>query len=537
MKRPLISAIATLLLYASTHAQWNPDLGDGTYKNPVIYADYSDADAIRVGDDYWMVASSFSHFPGMPVLHSRDLVNWEIVNHVYQKLPLGKYDRPVHGEGSWAPAIRYHDGTYYIYFCTPWDGLFVARATDPRGEWELTQMLTVDKWEDPCPFWDEDGQAYLVRSRHRGGPAIIHRMSPDGMKLLDEGTVVYHDAKANPVLEGMKMDKRNGWYYIFAPAGGVSTGWQMVLRSRDIYGPYEARRVLQAGDNGINGPHQGALVDTPDGKEWWFLHFQSKGAYGRIIHLQPARWTEDDWIVIGEDPDGDGIGTPLLSCRKPSIANPGKPVTPATSDDFSSAAKGLQWQWQCHERPEWYSLTARPGYMRLYADRCTSEQGNLYYAGNLYMQKLPAPAFTATTLVEPAFEAKGERAGLVTFGNEYSYIAVIAGEDGTKRIAIVTGKNDKMPVTPKERAKVAFDGSKAWLRAEYLDDQTCRYSYSLDGKEFTQLGDTYPVVVGTWVGAKTGIFASSPNVVPSAGYADFDFFTVEATQCDTPTGA
>ena len=528
MKKILLGLGLSALTALGGSAQWVPDLGDGTYKNPVLHADYADADVTRVGDDYWMVASSFTHFPGIPVLHSKDMVNWEIVNHIYQRLPLGKYDRPVHGEGSWAPAIRYHDGMYYVYFCTPWDGLFVARATDPRGEWELTQMLAVDKWEDPCPLWDDDGQAYLVHSIHRGGPAIIHRMSPDGLRLLDEGTVVYHDAKAKPVLEGMKLEKRNGWYYIFAPAGGVSKGWQTVLRSRSIYGPYEARRVMQAGDNGINGPHQGALLSTPDGSEWWFIHFQSKGAHGRVIHLQPARWTDDDWIVIGEDPDGDGIGTPLLGGRKPSIPSaPDEIKVPATSDDFSAPVKGLQWQWQAHERPEWYSLTARPGWMRLYVEQCPSEKGNLYYAGNLYLQKLPAPEFTATTLVETDFEAPGERAGLLTMGEEYSYIAVIAGEDGKRRIAVVTGKNDRLAVTPRERASVELAGDKAWLRCQYLPDQTCRYSYSLDGETYLPLGKTYTVVAGTWVGAKTGIFASSPNVVPSHGHADFDWFIVE----------
>lgn len=528
MKKFFLSLSIALLWSAGVSAQWVPDLGDGTYKNPVLHADYSDADVTRVGDDYWMVASSFSHFPGIPVLHSRDMVNWEIVNHIYQRLPLGRYNRPVHGEGSWAPAIRYHDGMYYVYFCTPWDGLFVARATDPRGQWELTQMLEVDKWEDPCPLWDDDGQAYLVHSIHRGGPAIIHRMSPDGLRLLDEGTVVYHDAKANPVLEGMKLEKRNGWYYIFAPAGGVSKGWQTVLRSRSIYGPYEARRVMQAGDNGINGPHQGALLSTPDGKEWWFMHFQSKGVHGRVIHLQPARWTDDDWIVIGEDPDGDGIGTPLTGGRKPSIGSgPAEIKIPATSDDFASPVKGLQWQWQSHEKPEWYSLQERPGWMRLYVEHCPSEKGNIYYAGNLYMQKFPAPEFTVTTLVEPALEASGERAGLVTFGNEYSYIAVIRGEDGANRVAVVTGKEDRMAVTPRERASVPLDSSRVWLRCQYLPDETCRYSYSLDGKDFTPLGKTYEVKQGTWVGAKTGIFASSPNVVASRGHADFDFFEVK----------
>ena len=304
-----IALVSFLLLIAVyMHAQWSPDNGDGTYKNPIIHADYSDPDVIRVGDDYWMVASSFTCMPGIPLLHSHDLVNWKIVNHIYDRLPLQKYDHPVHGQGSWAPSIRHHEGMFYVYFCTPHDGLFVARATDPLGKWDLKHIVDVEKWEDPCPFWDEDGQAYLAHSIHRGGPAIIHKMSWDGLQLLDNGKVVYHDIEVNPILEGLKMTKRNGWYYIFAPAGGVAHGWQTVLRSKNIYGPYEPRKVLEAG-NGINGPHQGGLVETQTG-EWWFIHFQSKGIYGRITHLQPARWTKDNWIVIGEDPDGDGIGAP-----------------------------------------------------------------------------------------------------------------------------------------------------------------------------------------------------------------------------------
>ena len=232
-----IALVSFLLLIAVyMHAQWSPDNGDGTYKNPIIHADYSDPDVIRVGDDYWMVASSFTCMPGIPLLHSHDLVNWKIVNHIYDRLPLQKYDHPVHGQGSWAPSIRHHEGMFYVYFCTPHDGLFVARATDPLGKWDLKHIVDVEKWEDPCPFWDEDGQAYLAHSIHRGGPAIIHKMSWDGLQLLDNGKVVYHDIEVNPILEGLKMTKRNGWYYIFAPAGGVAHGWQTVLRSKTSMG-------------------------------------------------------------------------------------------------------------------------------------------------------------------------------------------------------------------------------------------------------------------------------------------------------------
>ncbi|KAA6348149.1 Xylan 1 3-beta-xylosidase [termite gut metagenome] len=516
-----------LFLTCSLRAQvWVADNGDGTYKNPILFADYSDPDVIRVGDDYWMVASSFTAMPGIPLLHSKDLVNWSIVNHIYDGLPLEKYRKPVHGEGSWAPAIRYHGGMFYIYFCTPNDGLFVARSTDPLGKWNIKQILQVEKWEDPCPFWDEDGQAYLVHSILRGGPAILHKMSPDGLQLLDNGTTVYHDEKENPVLEGLKMDKRNGWYYIFAPAGGVPTGWQTVLRSKNIYGPYEARKVLEAG-NGINGPHQGGLVDTPSG-EWWFIHFQSRGAYGRVAHLQPAVWTNDDWVVIGEDSDGDGCGVPVLTYRKPDAGKIWPVQVPQTTDEFEAKRLGFQWQWNAIENPAWYSLSARRGFIRLFAETCPTEHGNLYYAGNLLLQKLPAPAFTATTQVETHFTDIGERAGAIVMGNAYTYIALIKGEKGN-RISVVAGHYDSMPVVPEEVATVDVNVSKAWFGVHIYDDQTCSFSYSTDGETFIALGDSYPMVPGAWIGSKAGIFSSSPNVVQGKGYADFDYFRLESS--------
>ncbi|MDR0865268.1 MAG: glycoside hydrolase 43 family protein, partial [Candidatus Symbiothrix sp.] len=518
----IIVVFSLLLVTCSLYSQpWVADQGDGTYKNPILFADYSDPDVIRVGADYWLVASSFNAMPGIPLLHSKDLVNWRIVNHIYDALPLEKYQKPVYGEGSWAPAIRYHEGMFYVYFCTPYDGLFVARATDPLGKWNIRQILQVEKWEDPCPFWDEDGQAYLVHSIHRGGPAVLHKMSPDGLQLLDNGRVVYHDTKANPVLEGLKMDKRKGWYYIFAPAGGVETGWQTVLRSKNIYGPYEARKVLDAG-NGINGPHQGGLVDTQTG-EWWFIHFQSRGAYGRILHLQPAVWTKDDWIVIGEDPDRDGCGIPVLTHPKPNVGKTYPIQIPQTTDEFDTGKLGLQWQWNAIENPAWYSLSAKPGFMRLFAETCPTEKGNLYFAGNLLLQKLSAPAFTATTRIEAHFTDVGERAGAIVMGNAYTYIALIKGEEGN-RIAVVTGRNDRMPVAPEEVATSLVNTDTVWLKIHIYDDLQCSFSYSTNGANFIPLGDRYPVTPGTWIGGRVGIFSSSPNIVPGKGYADFDYF-------------
>ena len=264
---------------------WNADNLDGTYTNPILYADYSDPDAIRVGEDYFMVASSFCNSPGLPLLHSKDLVNWELINYVIDDIPEPRYEKPIHGCGVWAPSIRYHEdenhqGTYYVCFPMPDEGIYMCTTTDPYGEWSKPVNIRPGAgWIDPCPFWDEDGKAYLVAGVAKsriGYKSVLHmvEMAPDGLSLIGPEIKIF-DGNENDqeTIEGPKLYKRNGYYYIFAPAGGVKTGWQTVLRSKNIYGPYEYRMVMRQCDTKINGPHQGAWVDTVTGEDW-FLHFQ-----------------------------------------------------------------------------------------------------------------------------------------------------------------------------------------------------------------------------------------------------------------------
>jgi len=265
---------------------WIPDQGDGTYRNPVLCADYSDPDVLRHGEDYYLVASSFNCTPGLPILHSRDLVNWTLLTHALPGLPGERFAAVQQGCGVWAPALRYHDGRFWIFFPMPDEGIFVITADDPVGPWSEPHCLAAEKgWIDPCPLWDDDGKAYLVHAYARSRSGIKHRlricpMAPDGSRLLGEGVVIADGEERFPTIEGPKFHKRDGWYYVLAPAGGVATGWQLALRSRHIYGPYEDRIVLHQGKTPINGPHQGTLVDTPDGKQWWFVHFQDAGVYG-----------------------------------------------------------------------------------------------------------------------------------------------------------------------------------------------------------------------------------------------------------------
>lgn len=350
---------------------WVPDRGDGTYRNPILFTDYSDPDVTRVGRDYYLVASSFNAVPGLPILHSTDLINWTIIGHALKRQPpFDVYDRPQHGNGVWAPALRYHRGEFYLYYPDPDFGIYLVKARNPRGPWSDPILVKAAKgWIDPCPYWDLDGKAYLISAMagSRSGiktVLVLSRMSPDGTRLLDDGAIVFDGHDRNPTVEGPKLYRRNGYYYIFAPAGGVENGWQLALRSKDIYGPYEDRVVMAQGHTAINGPHQGAWVQTRFGEDW-FVHFQDRGPFGRVVHLQPMRWV-NDWPVIGIDPDGDGTGEPVLTFRKPATARNGQWATPSDSDEFNSERIGPQWQWQANPGTNWAFPTGRLGFLRLF---------------------------------------------------------------------------------------------------------------------------------------------------------------------------
>jgi beta-xylosidase len=505
---------------------WMPDLGNGTYKNPILYADYSDPDVIRAGSNYYIVASSFTCQPGIPVLHSKDLVNWKIINYVYNRLPLQRYKKIQPGQGSWAPSIRYHKGLFYVYFCTPEDGLFMASTTNPAKPWTLYHVQDVVNWEDPCPFWDTDGRAYLLHGKVGAGPAILHKMSADGKHLLDNGTLIYQDDKKQPTLEGFKfMEKRDGYYYFAAPAGGVGTGWQSVFRSKNIYGPYEDKIVLQQGNTAVNGPHQGGLVKTQTG-EWWFIHFQDKDAYGRVMHLQPATW-KNGWPVIGEDADGDGTGQPVLVHAKPNVGKSYPATGPQTSDEFIQPNLSLQWQWQAAPVKNWYSLTAYKGFMRLKAVPNPTDSGSLFYAPNQLLQKFAAPAFSAVTKLRLHAAQNGDRAGLAVVGNYYTTLC-LQHEGNRNTLAIYEGKRENRKyLMPVKVLEVPISTGSIWLKVNVSDKALCQYSYSLNGMDFLSIGHAYPAEKGTWIGAKVGIYCLNPGLLPSQGYADFDWFRVE----------
>ncbi|HQZ94963.1 MAG TPA: glycoside hydrolase 43 family protein [Pyrinomonadaceae bacterium] len=510
---------------------WVADNGDDTYKNPIINADYSDPDAIRVGDDYYMTSSSFNSVPGLPILHSKDLVNWSLINHVFREQePKDIFKKPQHGGGVWAPAIRFHAGEFYIFFPDPDYGIYMTKAKDPAGEWSKPLLIAEGKgWIDPCPLWDDDGKAYLVHAfaGSRAGIKsllVVKKMSSDGTKLLDDGVMVFDGHDTDPTVEGPKFMKRDGYYYILAPAGGVATGWQLVLRSKNVYGPYERKVVLAQGRSTVNGPHQGALVDTPSG-EWWFLHFQDKGPYGRVVHLQPAVW-KNGFPVIGSDPDGDGTGEPVLQYRKPNVGSSFPIQTPPDTDEFNGPTIGRQWQWHANPEARWAFPYPEKGVLRMYSVQQPDGYKNLWDLPNLLLQKTPADEFAATAKVSLTPRFEGERFGLVVMGLDYSLIG-ITNRGGKTYISQSTSKYADKGTLETESLPQPLLSKDVYIRVDVKAGAVCVFSYSIDGKAFANVGETFKAREGRWIGAKVGFFFNRPGKFNDAGSADIDWIRFE----------
>lgn len=533
------------------------DQGDCTFRNPVIAADYSDPDPVRVGNDYYMVASTFESYPGVTILHSKDLVNWETIGAALQDLvsvdsaySVKRMER--YNGGVYAPTISYHKGTFYIYVNLYTDGFYVATATDPAGEWKSQfvkdkhgRPLRVTRWSDPCPFWDEDGKAYLVSS-HPGRQywySYIFQMSEDGTTLLDAdsaymdkknflyqypdgGTVIspYHSS------EGNRVFKRNGYYYLqhieFTNQGqGEGT---YIFRSRNLYGTlpdgtpgepgrpgkYEIFAVEKVKSrDSLRVPGQGGYVETADGRWFWIGQFTREYSCGRPPHLLPVTWI-DDWPVIGVDIK-DMKGQMAWQLPKP-IA--GFPITlPQGSDEFNSSELGRQWMWNHVPDNDKWSLTERMGYLRLYASPTVSGKG-FFKAGNTINQRyMRSDSASVSVKIETGGMAEGQKAGLAHFngGKNYAFLALVKQENEFRLEFEMDGETVKGRTLP-------LDVSSVYLRT-YMDmDNKAYFQYSVDGVTFRNCGNVYLMKSGNFRGDMIGLFTY--NDLESKGFIDVDWF-------------
>ena len=521
---------------------WSPDNGNGTYTNPVINADYSDPDVCVAGEDYYLTASSFNCIPGLPILHSKDLVNWEIVGHAVKELePKQEFDRPSHGNGIWAPSIRYHNGEFYIYWGDPDYGVFMVKTKDPAGEWSKPLCVISGKGLiDTTPLWDDDGRCYLVNayanSRSRFASVIaIRELSADGTKPIGNPVIIYDgNGTESRTCEGPKIYKRDGWYWVMFPAGGVPTGFQVAMRSKNPFGPYESKVVLAQGKTKINGPHQGAWVHTKFGEDW-FLHFQDKEAYGRVVHLQPVTW-KDNWPVTGIDKDGDYCGEPVTTYRKPKTSGKVQVVNPAESDEFSDTRLGLQWQWHANYN-ETFGMPTAFGSYRVYTHKVSEKFQNLWEVPNLLLQKTPADKFTATTKIRFTSKDQNQTGGLLMMGLDYSGLVVKRVGNDFQLLQISCKSADKgkpqteqLIATLKPTAVDQIDYQPGTHIDIYMrmsvNDGKMHFSYSLDGKKYTKCGTEFTMREGKWIGAKIGFVAYEPGQKTNRGWIDADWFRV-----------
>ncbi|MFZ4159555.1 family 43 glycosylhydrolase [Streptomyces griseoincarnatus] len=517
---------------------------DPVYRNPVLDADWSDPDVIRVGDDFYLTASSFGRVPGLPLLHSRDLVNWTLVGYALHRLePEGEFAVPRHDCGVWAPSLRHHDGRFWIFWGDPDQGIFQVNAPEIRGPWTRPHLVKAGKGLiDPCPLWDDEtGEAYLVHAWARSRSGVKnrltgHRMHPHGTELLDEGKVIV-DGDRLPgwfTLEGPKLYRHDGWFWILAPAGGVETGWQGAFRSRAFFGPYEEKVVLEQKDTDVNGPHQGGWVRTPSGEDW-FLHFQQRGAYGRVVHLQPMRWDGGGgWPVIGDH------GAPVAEHRRPDL--PAQPsAAPATDDDFPGGRPGRQWQWTANPRDGWATHHFADG-LRLTCVR-TPDAHDLRALPNVLTQRLPGTPCTVEVDLRLDDGEPGARAGLAVLGDAYSWIGLERGPDGAVRLVHRFAETSAMgaPPTPsgqwgRERDAAPprpAPGGRARLRVDIGAGARCRFSYDTGddagdgaGEGFRPSGQVFAATPWRWVGALLGLVALAPTGQGHAGTATFTQFRI-----------
>ena len=569
MRRTIFTILTLSALTASAQYKsqvWSPDNGDGTYTNPVINADYSDPDVCvgPSGEDYYMTASSFQCTPGLPILHSKDLVNWEIVGYALKNLYEGDdallthFSTPQHGAGVWAPSIRYHQGWYYIYWGDPDYGVYMVKTQNPAGEWEQPVCVIRGKgYIDTTPLWDDDGRCYLVNgwanSRSKFASVLtVRELSADGTKPIGQPVIVFDgNGTENRTCEGPKFYKREGWYWIMCPAGGVPEGFQLAMRSKSPYGPYEHKIVLAQGKTNINGPHQGGWVHTKYGEDW-FLHFQDKEAYGRVVHLNPVDWSTG-WPIMGKK------GEPVSTYKKPQSSS-NVIVNPVESDEFNAPVIGKQWAWHANY-DEKFGVPTAFGTMRIYTYKMSDvrsqkedvhsavspQPSNLWLVPNLFLQKTPADEFTVTAKIRFTSKADGQMGGLIMMGHNYQALVVkrvgkefqllvLSCEDADRGKA----QKEELIATLKPTAEDKIDYKPGihqdiYLRLKVTNAEAgvahggnpmVSFAWSQNGKKFKDCGGSYTMKQGKWIGAKFGFVSVDTNPKTDRGWLDADWIRV-----------
>lgn len=505
----ILFAILVLISNTLLFAQQS-DNGDGTYTNPLIFADFPDPDVIRIDTTYYMVTTTMFVFPGVTILKSYDLVNWEYCSNAVERMDyspcynLDGCNRYSHGQ--WATSMRYYNGKCYLIFITLDEGGFVCEATNPEGPWELKALPR--GFYDPGLFFDDDDRIYVA---HGYSDIYITELNSDFVAIDNDVHVFTGDIR--PGLEGSHVYKINGYYYLYATYGG-GDGFQVALRSETIYGPYEQKIVIQDNGNLGTGLHQGALIQTQKG-DWWTIIFQDGGAFGRFPTLQPVTW-EDDWPMVGVD--GKGVDT----YPKPDVGRKYPISILPTSDEFESDELGMQWGWNHNPDSIKWSLTAKPGYLRL---KTVKPVTSLPEAQNTLTQRIFAyysntVASTGAVRMNTDNMKDGDIAGIAVFQDPYAYLGV-KQVNGAKYLVMVNNGN--------AIDSIATDSTEFYLRA-HADYKTSKatFAYSYDNQSYSLLGNDLAMRfnLSVFTGNKFCIFNYA--TVDTGGFVDFDWFRTDS---------
>ncbi|MCL6544954.1 MAG: glycoside hydrolase 43 family protein [Bryobacteraceae bacterium] len=523
----------------SSRRSWAADNGNGTYSNPLFYDEFSDPDMIRVGSDYYLTGTTMHAMPGLPILHSRDLVNWRIIGYAFERLDLGpdfrlENGRHIYGQGIWAPCFRYHNGTYYIFANVNRFGLQVFRAANPRGPWKHNRIEK--SLHDISVLFDDDGKIYAVYGANN--IRIVELNSE--LTGVVPGTDRLLIDRSLGLGEGSHFYKINGKYYIVSAIPGAHVPMKCA-RADSLAGPWEVRTISEGESLGIGQGyrlkdsrrqqppfelippdpgerlsltlHQGGIIDTPTG-EWWGYSMQDHNSVGRLTSLSPVTWV-DGWPYFGLP---GNLGRTPATWVKPNTGYSGPVTSPYDrSDDFSGPRLQPVWQWNHVPDDSKWSLSERRGYLRLYSLPAT----DFWWARNTLTQRAIGPESTVTTELDGSGLKEGDIAGLALLNWPYAWIGLVR-EAGGYRLAQydhITGQ------TVRETAP----SPRLWLRVHCnFDTEIARFSYSSNGKDFKPLGPEFIMVfqLRTFQGVRYSLFNYNTSGVPG-GAADFNFFTVD----------
>jgi arabinoxylan arabinofuranohydrolase len=517
MKRFFLTSLIVLSFMWQLPAQLRTaGRSSNTFTNPVIYADVPDMDVIRVGSDFYMISTTMHLMPGAPVMKSKDLVNWEIIGYVFDEIkdsPL--YDLEggnVYGQGQWASSLRYHNGKFYIFFATNRPQKSYIYATDnPAGKWE--KICTFDRnYHDASLLFDDDGKVYLATG---SGNIRIIELKNDLSGVKENGlnvNIINGSGQGYPgLLEGSHLCKYNGKYYLFLiwwPPGGIRT--QLCLRSDHIGGAYESKVILSDTlDLYGRGVAQGCIVDTEDGRWFGFL-FQDHNAVGRTPVLMPCRWI-DGWPILGDE-----NGKVPKVMEKPVQGYAATPLV--ISDSFDATKLALNWQWNHNPDNRLWSLTERPGYIRLKTEKTVQ---SIFQARNILSQRTEGAQCSGTIGMDVSQMKDGDIAGLGAFCAEPGLISAVM-EDG-KKFLVMTDRGE-------EKGRVALHANVVYLRMDCdFNTDVANFYYSLNNKNWTQLGTAFHMIYNLvhFMGNRFAIYNYATKA--PGGYVDIDFFNCNKT--------